>query len=131
MCTAGIVAYHSSNRAAIVSRRVRAKSQLMNLCCISKSVQHDAGLNARIHLVGVQFENLVHVLGEIQYDGDVATLSCQASARAASQNWGAEFSTHGNGGNYILIVAGDYKANRDMAVVGGVRCVERPSSGIK
>src|ERR1700693_3287616 len=102
MCAARIVADHSADGAAIVRRWVWREGELMGLGPVAQGVQNNARLNACESLLGIELENLVHVLGEIQDDGDVAALSRQAGPRSPRQDRSVEFSARRHRGNHIF-----------------------------
>ena len=97
----------------------------------AEGIEDDAGLNAGEFLAGVKLENLIHVLGEIEDDSDVAGLAGQACASAAGENRGTEFSTGGDGGDDVVGIARDHQANGNLTVVGGVGGKEGAAAAVE
>src|SRR5437660_1534702 len=72
---AGVVADHASERAAVVSRGIGREGEMVFLGCRAKTVEDDAGLNARDAALRIDFENPRHVLRKVENDRGVTTLS--------------------------------------------------------
>jgi len=94
-------------------------------------VEHAAGLNPRVFLLGVELDDPVQVLGEIDDDGDVAGLSGEAGAAAARQQRCTVPAGEGDGLDDFVDGAGDYNADGDLAVVGAVDSVEGARARVK
>ena len=117
MCAAGIVADHSADGAAIMSRRVGRECQLVHFGLVAQGVQHDTRLNARKSLLRINFENLIHVLRKVEDHRDVAALAGQAGARSAGQYRRAVLSAGRYCGDYVFIVTWNYQANGNLTVI--------------
>jgi len=114
---AGIIANHSSDCASIVSRRIGRERQVIDLRLISQSVQHNSRLNPRNCFVGIDLEDPVHVLREIEHDRDIATLSGQTRPGTASQDRSAVLPAHSYRRNDVIDVAWDYQSDGNLPVV--------------
>ncbi len=123
MRAAGVVADHSADGAAIVRRRVRREYELVGTELLLECVQHDSGLHAGKSLLGVDLDDLVHVLREVENHRHVATLSGQACPCSTSQNRSTVLSADRYCGNHVVSVAWDHQTNGDLTVV-------RPVGGI-
>ncbi len=98
---------------------------------ILQRIQHNAWLDTRKFLVGINFQYLVHVLGEIENHGNVAALACEACSSTTRQHRRAELTAGGNGSNYIVSIAGNYQSNWDLPVIGTVSGVKCPAATIE
>jgi hypothetical protein len=103
----------------------------MGFGLVAQDVEHHPGLDAGGSLGRIEFEDLVHVLAEIEHHGDVAALPCPAGPGSSRQDGGAEFSRSRDGRNNIVGIAGYDQANGDLTVVRRVGRVESPASGIE
>src|SRR5262249_49105667 len=91
----------------------------------AQMVENDAWLDAGDALLGVNLQNLRHVLGEVEHDGDIAALARERGASAAAKHRGAVLAAGGDGSNDVVVVSRNYDANWDLAIiraVGGVEC---------
>jgi hypothetical protein len=80
---------------------------------------------------GVDFENLRHVLREIENDSDVAALSGERGAAAASEEWGAVITANRDRRENVFSVAGDDDSDGDLTVVGAVGCIENAAARVE
>jgi hypothetical protein len=103
----------------------------MGFRSIPKGVQNYAGLNARELLIGIDFENLIHVFCKIQDDGDVAALSRQACACSTGENRRPKFLTRCYRADDILVIAWHDQADGDLAVIRSVGGVEGTTAPIE
>jgi hypothetical protein len=115
--SAGIIADHPSDRASIVSRRIGRKSQLMGLRLVSESVQHNSRLNPRNFFVGIDLEDPVHVLREIENDRDITALPGETSSGTASQDGSTVLPARSNRRNHVFDVPRDHQSDGDLPVV--------------
>src|SRR5436853_120789 len=67
---ARVVADHAAQRAVTMGGWVRRKGEVVHLGSVSEIVQDGAGLHPRTLGVGVDLQHLVHVLREVEDDGD-------------------------------------------------------------
>src|SRR5262249_24471597 len=88
---AGVIADHAADGAAVVAGRIGGEGQVMFFGSVAKVIEDDSGLDSRNAPLGIDLENVVHVLGEIENDGDVAALSGKRCATAAAKERGAKF----------------------------------------
>ena len=131
MRTAGVVSDHPADTAAVMGGRVGCKSELMKLGAIAQGIEDHAGLNASKPALGIEFQNLVHVGGEVQDDGDIATLSGKAGSRAARQHGRAKLSARRHGRDYVFSVARHHQADGNLAIVRAIGGVERAAATIE
>ena len=131
MRAAGVVADHATDGAAIVGGGVGGEDELVGDEMFLQRVEDDAGLNTGELMFGIDLEDLVHVLGEIEDDGDVAALSGETGSSAAREDGSAVFSAQGDGGDDVCFVAGDDQADGDLAVVRRVGGVHGAASAVE
>src|SRR5580704_16963574 len=98
---------------------------------VAQSIEHDSGLHASEAARGINLEDLRHVLRKIKDNGDVAALTGERCAAAAAEQWGAEFTADRDGGENVMLVAGQNDADRHLAVVGAVGGVERAAAVVE
>jgi hypothetical protein len=97
----------------------------------AQSIENDAGLNARDLAHWIDFENCRHVFRKVEDDGGVAALSGKRRASATGEQRSAMVAAKRNGGEDIFFVARNYDADRDLAIVGAVGCVESATTLIE
>src|SRR6266853_4695903 len=117
MRAARIVADRSFYRAAVVCGRVGSERQMVELCTIAQMIQHDAWLDPGEVSLRVQLQNLVHVLREVQNDGDITTLSREARAGTAREHWRSELAASSHRRYHIFGIAGHHQPDRNLAVI--------------
>ncbi len=117
MHAAGVVADHSSERAAVVRRGIGGESQAILLCLSTKMVEDDARLHASETAHRIDFQNARHVFREIENDGGVTALPCERGASATSQERRAMFTAESDCGENVFGVTRSHDANRHLAVV--------------
>jgi hypothetical protein len=81
--------------------------------------------------LGINLENIRHVLREVEDDGRVTTLSGERCAAAAGQQRSAVVTAQSNYGENVFFVARNYDADWDLTVVGAVGGVEGAAAGVK
>src|SRR5258708_17601959 len=131
MSAAGIVPDHSTNRASIVRRRIGSESQVMDLCLVSKRIQHHSGLNACNFPFWIKFQNAIHVLCKIEDHGGVATLSRQTCPGTARQDGSSVLPAGVDRRDHVVVVTWNYQSDQDLAVVGRIRCIQRATAAVK
>src|SRR5580693_7905781 len=117
---AGVVADHATEGAAVVRGRVGCEGEMVFFGGVAEGVEHDSGLHTGDAARGIDLENLIHVAGKIEDDGDVAALSGERGAAAAAEQRRIEFTAERDCGDYVVNVAGKNYADRNLAVVGTV-----------
>ena len=80
---ARVVSDHSAQGATAVRSRVGREGEPMRFGLGAQNVQHYPGLHAGISLGRVELQNLVHVLAEVDHQGDVTALPGQARPGSA------------------------------------------------
>ena len=103
----------------------------MRLRPVAQCIEHHAWLDTGKPPAGIDLEDLIHVLGEVQHDGDIAALSRKARARPSSQHRGIEFPARRHCRNHVFRIARDHEANRNLAVIRPVRRVEGAAPAIE
>jgi hypothetical protein len=86
MNSARIVGDHSAERIPAVRRRIRAERQMMFFGRVAQCVQNAARLDPRQSPLRIEFDDVAHVLREIDHHGHVDALARNARAAAARQN---------------------------------------------
>ena len=75
MDTAGVVADHAADGAAVVSGGVGGEGQVMFFGCVTEMIEHHSGLHAGDAAGGIDLQNIPHVFGEVENHRDVRALS--------------------------------------------------------
>ena len=73
----------------------------------------------------------MQILGKVDYHSDITTLSRQAGATSPPGDRRPMEATNSYGINNILLVSWNYDSNRNLSIVGAVRCIERFAAGIE
>jgi hypothetical protein len=128
---ARVVANHAAEGAAAVGRRIGTERQLKGFGSSAQRIEHDARLDARKSAARVHVEDRIHVLAEVEDDGDVAALAGKAGPGAARENRRLVRPTRRDGGRHIGGVARNDEADRNLAVVRGVGCIKRTAAAIE
>ncbi len=131
MYAAGVVADHSADRAAVVRRGVGAEGEVVFLGGVAQVIEDDARPDPREALPGVHLGDVVHVLREVEHDGDVAALSGQGGPAAAGEDRRAVLARQGHGGDDIVRATRQHDADRDLPVVRGVGGVHSPRAFVE
>jgi hypothetical protein len=131
MDAAGIVADHASQGAAVVGSGVGGEGEVMFFGGVAEVIEDDSGLYAGDAAGRVDFEDLRHVLGEIEDDGDVAALSGEGRASAAAEQGSVEFAAEGDGGEDVVGIVRENYPDGDLAVIGAIGSVESAGTGVK
>ncbi len=103
----------------------------MKLGRVAQVVQDCARLHASRLRGRVELENAVEVLRRVEDNGDVAALAGEARPRSASQNRSAEAAAQCQRFQDVVAIARHNDTDRHLAVVRGVRCIERAASGVE
>ena len=103
----------------------------MLLGAVAKRVEYNTRLHPREFPIRIDFEDLVHVLREIEHYRDVAALPGQARTGAARQNRRTVLFARRNRGNHISGIARYHQANRNLAVIGTIGRVESTAATIE
>src|SRR3984885_3336999 len=128
---AGVVADHASEGAAAMGGGVGREGQVMLLGGGADVVEDYSRLHAGNPALGIDLEDIRHVLREIEDDRHVAALAGQGSSAAASEERSVMVAAEGDGGEHVFFVARNDYADRDLAIVGAVGRVERASAGVE
>jgi hypothetical protein len=87
-------------------------------------IQNYSGLDSRDAVLGIDLEDISHVLREVENDRYVAALSGERGAAAATEKRSAELVADGDGGEDVVGVTRENYADGDLAVVRTVRGIE-------
>src|SRR5580698_2420064 len=115
MHSAGVVADHAAQGAAVVSGGIGGEGEVVLFGGGSEMVEHDSGLHAGDAAGGIDFENPGHVFGEIENDGDIAALAGERGASSAAKQRRAEFAAARNCRENIVGISGEHDADGDLA----------------
>jgi hypothetical protein len=126
--TAGVVADHAADGATVVAGGIGSEGQMMFFGGVAEVIEDNAGLDARDAPFGIDLENVSHVLGEIEHDGDIAALSCERGSTATAKERSAEVTTNGDGSEDIVRIARKNYADGNLAIVRAVSGVESAAS---
>jgi hypothetical protein len=131
MRAARVVANHAAEAAATVGRRIGTERQPVCFGLAPQRVEDDSGLDASRSRTWVQVQNLVHVLREVEHDGDVAALSRQAGSGTPWEHGSAVRPAHRDRGHHILGIARHDEADWHLPVIRAVGGVDGPTAGIE
>ena len=129
--SARIVADHAAQRAATVRGGIRPEGQSVLFGSRLQRIAHRAGLDERRAPRWVDRDDIAHVLGEIQHHGHVHALPALRGAAATRQQRRTVLAADAQGGDHVVRRPGEHHADRDLAVVRGVRAVDRAAAGIE
>ena len=93
------------------------KGQVIFLGSVPEMIEDDSGLHSRNSAFGIEFDDVCHVLGEIEHDGHVAALPGKRSASAAAKHRSAVLAANGDGCDYVFSIARDYDCDRDLPII--------------
>jgi hypothetical protein len=94
----------------------------------AEMIEDDTGLNARNPALGIEFKDVRHVLREVEDDGYIAALAGKRGPATAAENRSSMLTAGRDGGDDVVVVAGNNDANRYLAVVGAVAGIERAAA---
>ena len=97
----------------------------------TKGIENDARLNAGKSVLGIDFKDLIHVLAEIEDDGNIAGLSREARAGTSRKDRRGELLAGGDCGEYVVGIARDHQTDGDLAVVRSVSGVEGAATAVE
>jgi len=98
---------------------------------VAEVIENHPGLHTGDASLGIDLNNISHVLGEIEDDGDVAALSGERSASATAKKGSAEFAADRDGSAHIVGVVRQNHPDRDLAIVGAVGCIQGPAAVVE
>ena len=96
-----------------------------------EGVEDYAGLDTGPTFVGIDLDEGVHVLGEVEDNGVVDGLTGEAGAAAAGEDGDAGAAGDVDGGEDVVLVAGDDDADGFHLVDAGVGAVEDLREGVE
>ena len=127
--SAGVVADHPAEGAAVVCGRVGAERQRVRRRGVAHGVADHAGLDARGAGLRVDLQNAVHVPGEVEHDGGVDRLPGDRGARTDGQHRHVVAAAHRQCRFGVRDVARHDDADRHPPVVRGVGRPHGPVGG--
>jgi hypothetical protein len=128
---AGIVSDHATDGAAVVAGGIGREGQVIFLGGVAQIVEDDAGLHAGDATLRIDLDDLGHVPGKIQNDGDVAALAGERGPAAAAEKGRGKFAAHGNCGENVIGIPRKDDADWNLAVVRSVGRVEGAAAVVK
>ena len=131
MHAAGVVADHAAQGATVVARGIGPEGQMMLLGGIAEIVEHYAWLDPGNAPLRIDFQDLIHVLGEIHDDGNVAALAGQRSAATAAKDRSAVLARQSDRRNDVIDVTRKNYSDGNLAIIGAVSGVEGAAAGIE
>jgi len=124
---AGVARDHPAERAVLVRRGVGPEGELVIVLGLRAQVVEDQPrLDAREAALGVDLQQVVEVLGEVDHHGDVGRLARESRAAAPREERRAVFAAEPHRLDDVRDRAGNDDADRQLAVVRAGRGVERP-----
>jgi hypothetical protein len=94
-------------------------------------VQNETRLDTCISFIYIEFQKFMHVFCEVQDYGDIAAFSGEARSSSSGKYRGSKLTAECNGSDYVLFGFGQNNADREMAIVGGIGCVECPAATVE
>src|SRR5262249_25817859 len=131
MHAAGVVANQAAQVAVFMRGRIGSKSEIELVGAFAQMIEHDARLHPRVFLLCIEFKDLVEILGKINNDRNVTTLSGKTGPATARQDWSAVISGKRNSLDHIINCFGNHDADRYLAIVGSIIGIERAAAFIK
>jgi hypothetical protein len=111
--------------------RVRPEGQVVFLGGVAQLIADDARLHACSLFLGVELDDLTHVLREVHDNRDVAALSVRAGAAAARENRRPVLVAGGDGLHDVFVVLRYDDPDRDLPVDRVIRGVKRPAAAVE
>ena len=129
-CAGGVVADHASEGGSAGGREVQWQGQAVGPQRVIEFIEHDAGLDPDTIAIGLEFDELAEVLGEVELQSGPDGLSRLRSASAASGDRDAVFAAEGQHPGNILGVPGPDDPGGHDLVDAGVGGVHRPGGRV-
>ena len=123
-----VVPEHATETAMTVGRGLWSPRQTERLAGLDELVAHDAWLDRRQPRLGIQPDDPIHALGEVEHHGLVDRLARQRRPTPTRDDRRAQLATHRNCGEHVVLRCGDDDPERDAPVVRCVLRVERAGS---
>ena len=99
--------------------------------CGPQAIKYYARFDASQFALWINVNDARHVFRKIEDDRNVAALSCEGCSAAPTENWRAIFSRGRDRGNNIVSIARKHDANRDLAIIRGIRRIESAAAIIE
>ena len=126
MGAAGVVADAATDAGAVGGGGVGGVVVAVGVKLAVQVVEDDSRLDPCPALLGVDLQNLIHVLAEVQHQAGVDTLASEAGATAAWQDGDAVLGGDFNRSLHVVGIAGNHDTDGLHLVDGGVGAVEDP-----
>ena len=128
---AGVVANASADAGTVGCGGIGGVLQTVDRQLPVELVQDDSRLDPDPHFLGVDFDNLVQILAEVDDDGMVHGLPGQAGASGAGQDWNVVLLGYFHHCQHVVHGPGDHHPHRLHLVDAGVGAVEDPGIGVE
>ena len=115
----------------IVRRGIRAPGQRVRLCRVAQRVTDCSRPHAGILLGRIKLENVMHVLGPVDHDSNVATLPGKTGAASTRKHRRTKLAGRRHGLHNILSGLRDYYADRNLPIVGSIGGIQRLAAGVE
>ena len=112
----------------VVGRRIRGEGEPVLGRRIPQLVADDPGLHASSPSAGIELDDVVHVLGEVEHYRHVDALTGQAGPAAPGQDGGLVATAACQRGEHVVRVLGDDDADGYLTVDGCVVGVQVPAA---
>ena len=129
MNAARVVADHPAERAPAVRSRIGTKRPPVRVRGVLQIVERQPWLDASCTDGSIDPENPIEMLRRVDDDRHIAALTGDARSRAAREHGRAVLMTDLDGIDDVIGRAGNDNANRHLAIVGRVGCVECTVAG--
>ena len=128
---AGIVPHHAAHGGPIARRNIRAEFPTERFQVGIELVQDYTGLHPRPSLLQVYFQDLVHVFGALDYDGNAYGLARQACSASARKQGNRVAGRERNSGYYVVMRPRESNPQRLDLIDAGVCAVQDPGKPIR
>ena len=92
---------------------------------------HDTGFDVGDTRAGVDRDDAIHILREVEDERRVAPLAGEAGAAAARKNRHRVFARERKGGNHVALVPRNHDTHRHLTIVRRVGGVGRASANVE
>src|SRR5436190_19802269 len=131
MHTTRVVPDHSSQSAMGVRRRIGSESEMSLFRRVPQRIKNNAGLHPRVLLLVIQINYLIHVLGKVEDDGDIAALAGEACSSSTREDRSAKLAAEPHSFDTVCLVFWNHHANRNLPVIGAIGCVQSATAFVE
>jgi hypothetical protein len=97
----------------------------------ANAVENDARFDGGKLAVRIEQVDGAHVLGEVEDDGGIATLTGETGASTPREDRSSERAADGDGGDDVGGIARNYDACGNLTVIGGICCIQCTRTGVE